>query len=88
MSSEVATFGVILNRKQYNQHGFVTNYGHEIFFVIKSYNEDDVHKSIKYNVWANTPTGNKRLYLQYYFKLRTSWLMGSPRNILSFFYFQ
>ncbi|GMJ11796.1 evolutionarily conserved C-terminal region 2 [Hibiscus trionum] len=31
------------------------------FFVIKSYSEDDIHKSIKYNVWASTPTGNKKL---------------------------
>eukprot|EP01116_Phalansterium_solitarium_P019864 TRINITY_DN5701_c0_g1_i1.p2 TRINITY_DN5701_c0_g1~~TRINITY_DN5701_c0_g1_i1.p2 ORF type:complete len:591 (+),score=211.35 TRINITY_DN5701_c0_g1_i1:91-1863(+) len=31
------------------------------FFVIKSYSEDDVHKSIKYNIWASTDTGNRRL---------------------------
>lgn len=31
------------------------------FFVIKSYSEDDVHKAIKYNIWASTDTGNKRL---------------------------
>lgn len=31
------------------------------FFVIKSYSEDDVHKSIKYGVWASTENGNKRL---------------------------
>ncbi|XVF32291.1 hypothetical protein REPUB_Repub17cG0069300 [Reevesia pubescens] len=31
------------------------------FFVIKSYSEDDVHKSIKYNVWTSTPSGNKKL---------------------------
>eukprot|EP01006_Ploeotia_vitrea_P047952 TRINITY_DN67179_c8_g3_i1.p1 TRINITY_DN67179_c8_g3~~TRINITY_DN67179_c8_g3_i1.p1 ORF type:complete len:542 (+),score=125.15 TRINITY_DN67179_c8_g3_i1:31-1656(+) len=30
-------------------------------FVIKSYSEDDVHKSIKYGVWASTESGNKRL---------------------------
>ena len=29
--------------------------------MIKSYSEDDVHKSIKYAVWASTDTGNKRL---------------------------
>ena len=29
--------------------------------VIKSYSEDDVHKSIKYGVWASTDTGNRRL---------------------------
>jgi len=31
------------------------------FFVIKSYSEDDVHKSIKYGIWTSTETGNKRL---------------------------
>ena len=31
------------------------------FYVIKSYSEDDVHKSIKYGVWASTDTGNRRL---------------------------
>eukprot|EP00270_Netrium_digitus_P015999 TRINITY_DN5668_c0_g1_i5.p1 TRINITY_DN5668_c0_g1~~TRINITY_DN5668_c0_g1_i5.p1 ORF type:complete len:314 (-),score=104.15 TRINITY_DN5668_c0_g1_i5:185-1126(-) len=36
------------------------------FFVIKSYSEDDVHKSIKYNVWASTPNGNRRLDAAYH----------------------
>ena len=31
------------------------------FFVIMSCSEDDVHKSIKYGVWASTDTGNRRL---------------------------
>jgi ribosomal protein S21 len=35
------------------------------FFIIKSYSEDDVHKSIKYNVWASTPNGNKKLDAAY-----------------------
>ncbi|KAL2528279.1 uncharacterized protein Fot_20880 [Forsythia ovata] len=35
------------------------------FFVIKSYSEDDVHKSIKYNVWSSTPNGNKKLNAAY-----------------------
>jgi len=30
-------------------------------FVIKSFSEEDVHKSIKYNVWSSTKTGNKTL---------------------------
>jgi hypothetical protein len=30
-------------------------------FVIKSFTEDDVHKSIKYNVWSSTQSGNRRL---------------------------
>jgi hypothetical protein len=31
------------------------------FFVIKSYSEDDIHKAIKYNIWASTDSGNRRL---------------------------
>ncbi|CAK9861631.1 unnamed protein product [Sphagnum jensenii] len=61
VNSEAAALGALVNREQYNQPDFVTNYEHAKFFVIKSYSEDDVHKSIKYNVWASTPAGNKRL---------------------------
>lgn len=46
---------------QYNLPDFPTKYDRALFFVIKSYSEDDVHKSIKYDVWASTPNGNKRL---------------------------
>ncbi|KFK44672.1 hypothetical protein AALP_AA1G288700 [Arabis alpina] len=35
------------------------------FFVIKSYSEDNVHKSIKYRVWASTKNGNKKLDAAY-----------------------
>jgi hypothetical protein len=35
--------------------------GHDRFFVIKSYTEDDVHKSVKYGKWTSTATGNARL---------------------------
>lgn len=31
------------------------------FFVITSYSEDDVHRSIKYNIWCSTEHGNRRL---------------------------
>ena len=29
--------------------------------MIKSYSEDDIHRSIKYEIWASTEHGNKRL---------------------------
>ncbi|KAJ0977289.1 hypothetical protein J5N97_012763 [Dioscorea zingiberensis] len=29
--------------------------------MIKSYSEDDIHRSIKYSVWSSTPNGNKKL---------------------------
>ncbi|KAM6599126.1 hypothetical protein CsatA_018735 [Cannabis sativa] len=50
-----------IRRDEYNIPEFSTKYDHAYFFVIKSYSEDDIHKSIKYNVWASTPNGNKRL---------------------------
>ena len=36
------------------------------FFVIKSYSEDDVHRSIKYNIWCSTEHGNRRLDSAYF----------------------
>ncbi|XP_015881762.3 YTH domain-containing protein ECT4 [Ziziphus jujuba] len=50
----------------YNQLDFVTDYDNAKFFIIKSFSEDNVHKSIKYNVWASTPHGNKKLDAAYY----------------------
>ncbi|KAL6845414.1 hypothetical protein ACP4OV_024909 [Aristida adscensionis] len=52
---------VTMTKDAYNLPDFVTKYEQALFFVIKSYSEDDIHKSIKYNVWASTPNGNKRL---------------------------
>ncbi|RCV40909.1 hypothetical protein SEVIR_9G091300v4 [Setaria viridis] len=51
----------LTDKGQFNQEGFPVAYKDAKFFVIKSYSEDDVHKSIKYNVWASTPNGNKKL---------------------------
>ncbi|VAI37844.1 unnamed protein product [Triticum turgidum subsp. durum] len=46
---------------QYNGSDLADTYENAKFFIIKSYSEDDVHKSIKYNVWASTPNGNRKL---------------------------
>lgn len=35
------------------------------FFVIKSYTEDDVQKSLKHEIWSSTVLGNKRLDAAY-----------------------
>ncbi|KAF5937304.1 hypothetical protein HYC85_024810 [Camellia sinensis] len=56
---------VALDREQYNKVDFPESYTDAKFFIIKSYSEDDVHKSIKYNVWASTPNGNKKLDAAY-----------------------
>lgn len=53
------------DKEQYNKEDFPESYSDAKFFVIKSYSEDDVHKSIKYNVWASTPNGNKKLDAAY-----------------------
>lgn len=58
-----STSGV--NLELYNQPDFVTDYEKAKFFVIKSFSEDNVHKSIKYKVWASTPLGNKKLDAAY-----------------------
>ncbi|KAJ7957551.1 evolutionarily conserved C-terminal region 2 [Quillaja saponaria] len=52
-------------RKVHNQLDFCTDFKDAKFFVIKSYSEDNVHKSIKYGVWASTPNGNKKLDAAY-----------------------
>ncbi|XP_043709524.1 YTH domain-containing protein ECT2-like isoform X1 [Telopea speciosissima] len=51
--------------ESYNRPDFVTEYGDAKFFIIKSYSEDNVHKSIKYGVWASTPNGNRKLDAAY-----------------------
>lgn len=51
--------------ESYNRPDFVTEYKEAKFFIIKSYSEDNVHKSIKYGVWASTPNGNKKLDAAY-----------------------
>ncbi|XP_015692003.1 YTH domain-containing protein ECT1-like isoform X2 [Oryza brachyantha] len=50
----------------YNQPDFTIEYEHANFFVIKSYTEDNVHKSIKYGVWASTASGNRKLNAAYH----------------------
>ncbi|XP_021714930.1 uncharacterized protein LOC110682894 isoform X2 [Chenopodium quinoa] len=62
---EKANLNMIPDREQYNRPDFNEGYTEAKFFVIKSYSEDDVHKSIKYSVWSSTPNGNKKLDLAY-----------------------
>ncbi|KAK3122391.1 hypothetical protein QOZ80_8BG0668970 [Eleusine coracana subsp. coracana] len=54
------------DRELYNRQDFVTEYKNARFFIIKSYSEDNVHKSIKYGVWASTTNGNKKLDSAYH----------------------
>lgn len=51
----------LLAENNYNPKEFDLNPRNARFFIIKSYSEDDVHRSIKYSIWCSTDHGNKRL---------------------------
>ncbi|KAJ3193924.1 hypothetical protein HK101_003859 [Irineochytrium annulatum] len=53
----------VLRSKNLNPpaHLIDTNPANARFFVIKSFTEDDVFKSIKYSIWSSTEIGNRRL---------------------------
>lgn len=61
-SASIAKF----QNESLNRSDFATDYKDAKFFVIKSYSEDNVHKSIKYGVWASTPNGNRKLDAAYH----------------------
>ncbi|XP_008793293.2 YTH domain-containing protein ECT2 [Phoenix dactylifera] len=61
VSTSTAQGNITINAGQFNRDDFPVDHPDAKFFVIKSYSEDDVHKSMKYNVWSSTPNGNKRL---------------------------
>ncbi|KAF8478524.1 YTH-domain-containing protein [Russula ochroleuca] len=51
----------LIATKGYNPQSFDTRPSFARYFVIKSYTEDDVQKSLKYEIWSSTDPGNKRL---------------------------
>ena len=51
----------LIATKGYNPTSFEIRPTFARYFVIKSYTEDDVHKSLKYEIWSSTDPGNKRL---------------------------
>lgn len=63
--SETKELPLVPTKEQYNGEDLSENYSDAKFFVIKSYSEDDIHKSIKYSVWSSTPNGNKKLNAAY-----------------------
>eukprot|EP00268_Persea_americana_P035348 TRINITY_DN348_c0_g1_i1.p1 TRINITY_DN348_c0_g1~~TRINITY_DN348_c0_g1_i1.p1 ORF type:complete len:609 (-),score=137.71 TRINITY_DN348_c0_g1_i1:532-2358(-) len=75
----------VIRRDQYNLPDFPTKYDDALFYVIKSYSEDDVHKSIKYSVWASTPNGNKRLDCAYQAAQQRMSEKGSQCPVFLFF---
>ncbi|XP_038720121.1 YTH domain-containing protein ECT4-like isoform X1 [Tripterygium wilfordii] len=76
---------IIIHTDRYNMDDFPVGYVDAKFFVIKSYSEDDVHKSIKYNVWSSTPHGNKKLQSAYEDAQKVA--AGKPGGCPIFFFF-
>ncbi|KAI4296188.1 hypothetical protein L6164_036166 [Bauhinia variegata] len=60
-SSAKEEFGLSIRRDEYNLSDFQTEYQDAKFYMIKSFNEDDIHKCIKYDVWTSTRYGNTKL---------------------------
>ncbi|XP_075085695.1 YTH domain-containing protein ECT4 isoform X2 [Nicotiana tabacum] len=76
---------IVIHADEYNRDDFVLDLLNAKFFVIKSYSEDDVHKSMKYNVWSSTPNGNKKLNSA--FKDAQRIAAGNPRGCPVFLFF-
>lgn len=76
---------IVISADQYNKDDFSVDCPAAKFFVIKSYSEDDVHKSIKYNVWSSTPNGNKKLSTAYEDAQKIA--AGKPRGCPVFLFF-
>ncbi|CAH9075584.1 unnamed protein product [Cuscuta epithymum] len=64
-TEENSLSGVLKDLDHVNRPEFVVDYEQAKFFVIKSFSEDNVHKSIKYKVWSSTPLGNRKLDAAY-----------------------
>ena len=56
-----ATLEKLRSANQYNPKELAVNVKNARYFIIKSYSEDDIHRSIKYSIWCSTEHGNKRL---------------------------
>ena len=53
--------GKLQSENKYNPSDMTMILSNARFFVIKSYAEDDIHRSIKYSIWTSTEHGNRRL---------------------------
>ncbi|XP_010548970.1 PREDICTED: YTH domain-containing family protein 2 isoform X2 [Tarenaya hassleriana] len=78
-------FGLAIRQEMFNLPDFQTEYEDAKFYVIKSYSEDDIHKSIKYSVWSSTPNGNKKLDAAFREAEEKSCEDGKKRPIFLFF---
>ena len=48
-------------KNHFNPRELGCNLSNARFFVVKSYAEDDIHRSLKYSIWTSTENGNRRL---------------------------
>jgi hypothetical protein len=48
-------------KNHFNPRDLSCNLSTARFFVVKSYAEDDIHRSLKYSIWTSTENGNRRL---------------------------
>lgn len=76
---------ILISTNHYNLDDFPVDYPVAKFFVIKSYSEDDVHKSIKYSVWSSTVSGNRKLECAFEDARKRS--AGKTRNCPVFLFF-
>lgn len=51
----------LMNKFNFNPRELNLNMKNARFFIIKSYSEDDIFRSIKYSSWTSTEHGNRRL---------------------------
>lgn len=72
-------------RKNFNLPDFQTEYENAKFYIIKSFGEDNVHKSVKYGVWSSTPYGNGKLEAAYHEAKAKSIETGTKCPIFLFF---
>lgn len=61
LSESVPILDKLRSKNCYNPKEFSLLQKNARFFIIKSYSEDDIHRSIKYSVWTSTEHGNRRL---------------------------
>lgn len=60
-SNQSEVVGKLQSENKYNPSDMTMSLSNARFFVIKSYAEDDIHRSIKYSIWTSTEHGNRRL---------------------------
>lgn len=60
-SSTSVVLEKLRSSNEYNPSDLTLELQNARFFIIKSYSEDDIHRSIKYGIWCSTEHGNKKL---------------------------